>query len=152
MHNALKLLAFGAAALLLGGPVAQAQEPDQPWNAIALDMEGGYGVAANAASEAEARQQAIEACGKDTCQDVLATQLPCMSVWDTPELNYTYGWSTMNTQQGATLIAQGYCVDTGASQCSELVTQCIAPPTAPTTTDQPTTRSPGEKSKKDISN
>ena len=115
-------LAIAALATMLSAGAANAQGT---WNAIALDMAGGYSLITGADNQDEAKQQALDACGKEGCQSVFETESLCLAIADTPEGNYQYGWSYGNTQEGVEMIAMGYCIESGYGGCKPLVAQCI---------------------------
>lgn len=141
----MKLL-IGLATVVLGVMLtAGAANAQGTWNAIALDMAGGYSLITGADSQDDAKQQAVEACGNDSCQSVLETESICVSVADTAEGNYQYGWSYGNTQEGVELIALGYCIESGYGGCKTLISQCIVPgqSTADTPPPQTKTKSKG---------
>jgi hypothetical protein len=127
-------LAMAVLAIALSGGAAQAQDT---WNGLALDMAGGYSIVTGAANEDAARQQAVDQCGSSGCQSVIATTLPCMSIADTPEGGYNYGWATGNTEEGPRYIALGYCIESGYPGCKTLVSQCIGADTPQTSTPGP---------------
>lgn len=114
------------------------------WNAVALDMAGGYGLITGADNQDEAKQQALDACGNDSCQSVFETEALCLAIADTPEGDYQYGWSYGNTQEGTEMIALGYCIESGYGGCKTLVAQCIV--AGEVTPEEPTPPSK-EKSK-----
>jgi hypothetical protein len=135
-------LAAVVIGVMLGAGAANAQGT---WNGIALDMAGGYSLITGADSQEEAKQQALEACGNDSCQSVFETEALCLSVADTPEGNYQYGWSYGGTEEGVKLIALGYCIESGYGGCKTLVAQCVVPgqSTADTPPPQTKTKSKG---------
>jgi hypothetical protein len=125
-------LAIAAFMTVLAAGAASAQGT---WNALALDMGGGYSLVTGADSEDAARQQAIDQCANASCEAVIATESACLAVADTPEGNYQYGWSYGNTQEGVEHIALGYCIESGYPGCKTLIAQCIVP--GETTADGP---------------
>lgn len=131
---------IAALTIMLPAGAAYAQGT---WNGVALDMAGAYTLVTGADSEDEARQQAIDECGNASCEAVIATESLCVSVADTPEGNYQYGWSYGNTEEGVRYIALGYCVESGYPGCKTLLSQCIVAGQS-TPTDGP---GPGPKTK-----
>ena len=127
---------IGLVIVVLGTMLtAGAANAQGTWNAIALDMAGGYNLITGADSEEDAKEQALSACGSDSCQSVLATESLCVAIADTQEGNYQYGWSYGNTQEGVELIALGYCIESGYGGCKTLISQCIVP--GETTAEEP---------------
>ena len=134
-------LAVIALGTMLGIGAANAQGT---WNAVALDMAGSYNLVTGADSQDEAKQQALDGCSGDLCQSVFETESLCLSIADTPEGNYQYGWSYGNTQQGVEMIALGYCYESGYDGCKTLLSQCIVAGEAPVETPPQTkTKSKG---------
>lgn len=135
-------LAIAAFMMALTVGVAEAQGT---WNAIALDMAGGYNLVTGADSEEEAKQQAIDGCGNESCQSIMATESLCLAIADTPEGDYQYGWSYGNTKEGVEHIALGYCFESGYLGCETLVAQCIVAgqSTTPAESPGPKTKSKG---------
>jgi hypothetical protein len=136
----MKYLIGLATAVFMMALTAGAVQAQGTWNAIALDMAGGYNLVTGADSEDEAKQQAIDACGNPSCEAVMATESLCLAIADTPEGNYQYGWSYGNTVEGVEHIALGYCYESGYPGCKTLVAQCIV-------AGQSTADSPGPKTK-----
>jgi hypothetical protein len=126
---------IGLSIVVLGTMLtASAANAQGTWNAIALDMAGGYNLITGADTQEDAKQQALGACGNDSCQSI-ETESLCLSIADTHEGDYTYGWAAGNIQEGVELIALGYCIDTGYGGCKTLVSQCIVP--GQMTTEEP---------------
>jgi hypothetical protein len=139
---------IGLAILALGmAMTAGAANAQGTWNAVALDMAGGYNLVTGADSQDEAKQQAVDACGNESCQSVFETESLCVAIADTQEGNYQYGWSYGNTQEGTELIALGYCIESGYGGCQTLIAQCIEPGQSTATTPTETETQTKTKSK-----
>lgn len=132
------LLASAALAFGLCAGAANAEG----WNSIALDMAGGYNLVLGAESEEAARQEALDACGSESCQSVFSTEAQCFAIADTPEGNYNYGWAVGATREGVEMIAMGYCIESSYPGCKPLVAQCATEGATPV--DEP---GPGPKVK-----
>jgi hypothetical protein len=133
-----------AAAAIITALTSGAAEAQGTWNAVALDMAGGYTLVTGAASEDDARQQAIDECGNPSCEAVIATESLCLGVADTLEGNYQYGWSYGNTREGVEYISLGYCYESGYPGCKTLLAQCVvAGQSTPPQTPAPKTKTKG---------
>lgn len=130
-------LAGAGLALLLSGGAGAAE-----WNAYALDMKGGFGYALGAPDQAAAESAAMSRCGDAACQIIYSGESTCMAVADSPENNYTYGYSFGKTKAGNEAIALGYCLEGEVQNCEPLHSVCIGdePPTAVVAPDADTTR------------
>jgi hypothetical protein len=144
-ERTMKYLIGLAAAAFMMALTAGAAQAQGTWNAIAIDKAGGYNLVTGADSEDEAKQQAIDACGDANCEAIMSTESLCLSIADTTEGNYQYGWSYGNTLEGVEHIALGYCYESGYAGCKTLVAQCIVAgqSTAPTDSSGPKTKSKG---------
>ena len=132
---------FGLAIVALGMALSTgAANAQGTWNAVALDMAGGYNLITGADSQEDAKQQALAGCSGTNCQSVMETESLCVAVADTPEGNYQYGWSYGNTLEGTEMIALGYCIESGYGGCKTLIAQCIDPNQATTETPPPQTK------------
>jgi hypothetical protein len=125
--TALRFILPAVLLSFLATPAALAQ--DAPWNALAIDLTGVYGLAMNQASEQEATDLALKECGSNDCQLLTSIQSQCLSLADNTayiaDEGYTYGWSYGQTRLGTETIALGYCYDSNSTNCVTATTMCL---------------------------